>query len=473
MSNGIRKRSRNGCLSCKSLKIKCSETKPSCEYCVHTQRICQYPKPKPLKKDLKKSKLSKIDTEEEIIIDIDKDFSLSSELFGSSEVQLLKKNLQYYYEKPFQHDILTRNLVLTQATSMLNISRFELRLLNFFDNECINLFSYGINEGIHNTWKYKVPYLFLESELVRQSIFSFAALGLSTTFELDVLQDIDSIDSDTNFKQTFKFDQLDKSNIFLTTTTYFLEVLTKTRNIMSNSDLKDPPVAKELTVSSVLLFAFLAVHPHKMVPLINFNKDNETADLLSIAKGVRYTIVECGPTILNSELSGLLFYRGIDKMDPPSLNKCQFPIIRNLMDDLYKFNDHEHTISKDAVIEESIDLLMKAIYGVSFFKFPVPLYRWLMIISDQFRELLYLKHPFGLKVLYIHSALSSIARFQFYNDHNIWRDYMIWYLDNGYFTGDDHYLSYLCIEKHFLIEDFTKFPEFDPELEYKKLINSE
>lgn len=35
------------CLSCRKLKIGCDAARPSCEYCLHTNRKCVYPEPKP------------------------------------------------------------------------------------------------------------------------------------------------------------------------------------------------------------------------------------------------------------------------------------------------------------------------------------------------------------------------------------------------------------------------------------------
>jgi Fungal Zn(2)-Cys(6) binuclear cluster domain len=36
------KKSRNGCLHCKRLRVKCDETKPQCDYCVRNGRRCEY-----------------------------------------------------------------------------------------------------------------------------------------------------------------------------------------------------------------------------------------------------------------------------------------------------------------------------------------------------------------------------------------------------------------------------------------------
>ena len=38
-------KSRRGCFSCKRRKIKCQETKPSCEHCQKAGIVCEYPSP--------------------------------------------------------------------------------------------------------------------------------------------------------------------------------------------------------------------------------------------------------------------------------------------------------------------------------------------------------------------------------------------------------------------------------------------
>jgi len=40
-------KSRRGCYSCKRRKIKCQETKPSCEHCQKAGIVCKYPVPSP------------------------------------------------------------------------------------------------------------------------------------------------------------------------------------------------------------------------------------------------------------------------------------------------------------------------------------------------------------------------------------------------------------------------------------------
>ena len=114
---------------------------------------------------------------------------------------------------PYHYDKLSRDLVLTNSTSMLGITRFELRLLQFLIKS-VSIFSFGVNKNIHNTWKYKVPYLFLESELVRKSMFALSAMGLLTTLDLDELQSIDADEDEKSLVNIYNTN-VDNWTIFL------------------------------------------------------------------------------------------------------------------------------------------------------------------------------------------------------------------------------------------------------------------
>lgn len=385
---------------------------------------------------------------------------------------------------PYNYDKLSRDLVLTNSTSMLGITKFELRLLQFFDQECINFFSFGVNKSIHNTWKYKVPYLFLESELVRKSMFALSAMGLLTTLDLDVLQSIDADGDDESLVNIYNTNVGELDNIFENTTKYFMETISKTKHIIGstedNSDstsFDNPKTAKELLVSSILVFSYLGVHPHRLLPLIDFTR--EQTDLIQISKGVRYTIMSCAPTILKSDMSALLFFRGIEKMQTPTFEQCQYPIIQDLRNDVDEFSDGEVglEVSEElSIIRDVIARLMMCINGCKFFKFPIPLFRFLMLFDDRFRDFLYSKHRLALRILYVYSALCSISRFQFYDECNVWKDYMTWYRDYAAENFDKHrnemdeYLYFLVVVEHFHWDDFTNFDKFNPKTEFDRVV---
>lgn len=477
-----KRRSRGGCISCKHLRIKCSEDKPTCEYCYHTKRKCVYPTPKPLKKDSKKASVSKRNN-----LELSSSSSRSSSAWSSQLDYELIKNLDKDEYEPALHEELTRDLVLTQASSMLGISRFELRLLQFFDQECITLLSFGVNKGIEKAWRYGVPGLFLESELTRLAMFSFAAMTLTLGIDLNMVQGLDAAEDERSLAHMYNINLDDPNNIYTKTTEYFMDTIGRTKNLIALSDLddnsqnfQDPKVAKELTVSSVLVFSYLALDPDRLIPLIDFTR--ESTDLVQVAKGIRHTIMRCTPIVQNSDIGGILFFKALGKIDQPDLKLCEYPVIASLRDELYSLETDELStdiIQEDNVLEESINGLMTSIWGCEIYKFPVPLFRYLMIISDEFRELLYKKHMFAIRIIYIYSALNAVAGFYFYRDRNVWKDYMKWYKNYVASTKEnscaemDRQLYDLVVEKNFRWEDHTRFHEFDPAIEHHKLYKSE
>ncbi|KAI5969829.1 hypothetical protein CANMA_001119 [Candida margitis] len=515
---------------------KCNEAKPACEYCVHTQRECVYAtststcglqssqnharKPAPAIEVLNTTTLPTRSEEMPMfeILDsgatspstispstispvtispvatspsstwgsplFDEQKTPSSILYGGQLTPqtraLLKKRDKY--ETPDQVDHLTRSLMLNQASSILGISRFELRLLKFFDAHCINLFSFGVNDGIHNAWKYKVPSLFMESDLVRQSMFSFAAVSLSTTLPLKDVQLADNQDSpnsdsvlslaeDTSALPEDNYDFSTKKNIYLKTTAQFLNTLAKAQERISQvhavSSFTDPFVAKELTVSSILIFSFLGIQPHGLIKLISFNHDEET-DMISISRGSRDVILNCASSLIQSELSGLLFFRVNQELYSPPFKSCNYPIIKYLLQGLYEFQDSTNevgdaTSSRYQIFHLTLDCLTKALFGCGYYKFPIPLFRFLMVIPEDFRTLLYAKHKYALKILYIYACLCFVARFHLFREYNLWRDFVVWYKsETGLHDELERSLYYLVVEKYYSVEVYEDFPYFDP-----------
>ncbi|EMG50296.1 Transcription factor with zinc finger DNA-binding motif, putative, partial [Candida maltosa Xu316] len=415
-----KRRSRGGCISCKQLRIKCNEGKPICEYCSYTRRKCEYPVLKPLKKDVKSRKIPRKPTTYLASPTISSNSVSPSSTTSSQDYEVIEN---FEVEPPYHYDELTRDLVLTQSTSMLGISKFELRLLQFFDQECIHMFSYGINEDIKNAWKYKVPYLFLESDLVRKSIFSLSAMTLSSSIDLNWMQAIDAIDDEKSLTGMYNVNPNDPNSMFMETAKYFMKVIEATRSIIDPTEQKlnfeDPLVAKELAVSSILTFTYLGIHPQRIVPLIDFSK--ESSDLIQIARGIRTTMLNVLPIIMKSDIAGILLFRNRQTMENPSYKICSYPIIVELKKGVENLETDEVSSfqsEKMTILKETIQTLMQEMCACKFFKIPLPLFRFLMLLSDDFRDLLYAKDPFALRVLFVYVTLCSIANFKFYHDKN-------------------------------------------------------
>ncbi|EMG50266.1 Transcription factor with zinc finger DNA-binding motif, putative [Candida maltosa Xu316] len=445
-----RTRSRGGCSSCKGLKIKCDESKPSCSYCISTRRTCFYPILKPLKKDIKAAKQK--ETSPPII-----------EVYGNKDTST-------------HVDELTRELVLTQSTTILGISKFELRLLRFFDQGCLHLFSFGVNDTVHNTWKYKVPYLFMESELVRKSIFSLSAMALLTAIDLDMIQGVDASQDEKSLMNIYNLNLEDKHSIFSKNIEYFAQVIDLKKRMIGVSsnepDFQDPKVAKELMVASILIFVYLGVHPHRLIPLIDFTK--ETTDFVQITKGIRSTVVNCLPTLAKTDLRGIVEYGMPSVSEIPTFKQCTYPVIVDLKQGLEKLNEDEISSTNTEVISaltDAIYSLIVALYRCNISKHPIPIYRYLLSITDDFRDLLYKKHPYALRILFVYACLSLVSKFSFYGDKNLLRDYVLWYKDylENFSYEMDHYFFELVVNKRFTSVEFGIIHEFDPKIEYQKL----
>ncbi|CAD1813610.1 unnamed protein product [Candida parapsilosis] len=472
------------------MKIKCNEGKPSCENCVQTQRICVYvapPKPtlprarkrasRPV--NLKTTSVNRVSSIKKL--DAPGDTKSPSFITVSSNKEKLLERILCRSPRnptpPNYADYLARSLVLNSSSTMLGLSRFELRLLKFFDTQGVYMLSFGVNEGVHNAWKYKVPQLFMESELVRQSVFAFATVALSDNIPIPEVQSLDMEDASDKLaiqQKTRESDSATVDNMYLQTMSHFLDTLAKAqernRQVGLSNSFEDPFTAMELKVSSTLIFALLGIQPYGFIKLINFNRDNEETDLVTFAKSTRDITLNWASTLLQSKIGGLLYLRINENTQSPRSKECNYPIIKYLLQQLYQFQDstNEDKVANEIsqlyqTLQLTLDCLTKALFSCQYYRFPLPLFRFLSVVPDEFRTLLYAKHPFALKVLYIYASLCFVARFQMFKQYNIWRDFVVWYEHEiGLTDTVERSLFKLVVDQCFVVTSYEKFPLFDP-----------
>ncbi|KAK6199304.1 uncharacterized protein RJT21DRAFT_115097 [Scheffersomyces amazonensis] len=484
-------RSKGGCSSCKKLRIKCDENKPRCEYCQHTNRECKYPSTFRFVQSPRTKQRNRLKNLEEI-------FDLVDNLVFRS------KNRQYPYhriaiaDQDLKETNLTNELILNQTTAQLRISKFELRLLNFFHNVSIHIFSHGLGKEAYDVWAKHVPNLFLQSPLVRNSIYSFASISLFPLCDLQGLRKIDDVESRVKFNLDISFDECryntnDKitNSLYIKTATYFMNTISgKNRLIAKKNQLEkdqedifngpylvDKQTAKELVISSILIFSYLGVHPHNLIPLVNFDTGDQQveSDFLSISKGIGHTTYSCIPTIRQTEFKPLFSYNN----DLSNKKIPDYPIITILSEDLQsEYAIDNEIFTKDSleyeVLRKSIDLLKGCIYKVIKQNFPVPLFRWILSPTQGFNQLVYQKNYYALRILYVFSCLSTMWRFHVFKDNNIWVDFVNWYGNHTFeIYGQDNWkypvdrcLYNLALKKRYTFTPgvYSEFEDFDPEL---------
>ncbi|CAG87477.1 DEHA2D18810p [Debaryomyces hansenii CBS767] len=407
------KKSRNRCLSCKKLKIKCDEAKPKCEYCEHTKRECIYPDPSTIKRGRKAKTIKTVERKERI------------EQINSSAVELWN-----------------RQMCLNSVARQLDISQFEFRLLHYFQEHYIRIEN---TDPLNKVWKFQVPKLWQESDIVRQSIFSLSAMHLWALCDLTSLIQDDIMDykskkitflKNINCNELFLHPNTLKAYLYDKTGEYFTNCLQRTNCMMDaiinqNYIISTVFQAAEVVISGILLFSFLALQPHGLIPLLSC--DSAIPDILSMCKGMKTSMSYAFPLLYDSPYRGLFHLN--ETMDPPTITeKDRYPLIEYLRDELEKnsqvnkFPDDEYKIFKGA-----IDMLEIDFYRTIETNNPLPIYRWIFLIDIKMYDIIKVdRNSFGLKLMYIYTCLCVMCQFRLDKKTNIWLEYMDWYKDYNY-----------------------------------------
>lgn len=477
-----RKRSKNGCNSCRRLRIKvctkwidmtkvfdnvhdtnsaqCDEDKPSCEYCVSTNRECVYPEAEDGTRG---------DGKEAKTVDMTKVLTM--------------------YED-FDHE-----LILNATTKLMNITNFELRLLNFFNSYCIPLFSFNINKVVDHTWRNCVPLLFAQSSLVRQAIYLFSSINMwplcnfQRILNEDLLQDEHSnfglVRSGMNssaLAQSLALEDLGShgdlsDSLYYRTSQYFMETLGNSGGALNQQmpegeKIVDKSRAAELVVSGILIFSFLGIHPHQLIPLVSFDDDESGTDFLSICKGIRDVLIAGYDSLMTTDFHGILPKRNLILPENTSI------IIRALRLQLVEYYDEKVVDSKSTSEFESfagaIDRLELHLSKSIQMNYPNLMYGWILTLSDHLHDMVKQKHFFALRLLNCFACMCCITGFNLYNKRNIWIDYMRMFKDYNFSCFDDwcydydHKLYSVIVDDGYMVPfmHYNTMGQFDPEALY-------
>lgn len=146
------KKSKNGCSSCKKLKIKCNEERPSCEYCIHTKRQCIYGDQRPLTRKL-------------------------SEVAGPGALVIPGKDTHSICNKSLQ--------ILNSMVYQMNVSELELQLLKFYVDFGGTFFSFNVQEKSFEFWVNVVPKLWCSSDIVKYALYTVSSARLLANYNYE------------------------------------------------------------------------------------------------------------------------------------------------------------------------------------------------------------------------------------------------------------------------------------------------
>ncbi|KAK6462074.1 hypothetical protein DFJ63DRAFT_139501 [Scheffersomyces coipomensis] len=361
---------------------------------------------------------------------------------------------------------------------------FELRLLNFFNNYCIYGFSHNPDDDIHFIWRNLVPPMFIQSELIRNSICAFSCLNL-----FPFCDDLDSVRIEDDSNSVLKFSErfgspsstsenhlsTQSGEVFIKTTNYFTNTVSGKNQLiqsMQNANGNDKSkLATEFMISTIMIFTFLATHHHKLVPLVSFDKSE--SDFISICQGIRNTITEFASIVRHSVFKDVFTFEV--NLEIPTVDESDIPVIVQLRQDLELEYGDENLLSSSiddyTTFRQVLEILQISIFKSVSYGYSVPLYRWILLLSKHYVELVYDKCPFALRLLYVFSSLATLSRLQLLKHSNLWVDYMKWYkqhnfdLYGGWRYSMDESLFCLVFDKDFslLENNESSWKSFDPE----------
>lgn len=393
---------------------------------------------------------------------------------------------------------LTYQMLLSSTATQLNISRFELRILRFFNDICVPLLTFGVNKKHDYIYRHVMPRYFVSSRLMRQAIFSYGCLGiwpfldvdavleadLSDEMEVLLLQDRDVGNLSVVLKDPHIFGENEDTNVFRRTAIYYSETLAESRKTLtelkSHEDVSDPQELEKLIcviLSSTLIFGFLACHPHRVVPLVClFDDDRESnIDVLDLISGMKQLALGSIEALRRSDV-GELFHND----EWTIVNTRKVPLVDELRKQM---NEYYHSIqfldlgldsaNEIQILHHALDMLARAIAVSVKFNYPVALFRWLFTIRIDFGPVARKKSWIAMRILFVYSCLCLYCRFCLHREC-IWRDYVEWFhqeyqplcdfdkrLYHYVVTRDEHVKN----DKYLFL---AKFDIWAPEFDFKR-----
>ncbi|KAH3675714.1 hypothetical protein WICMUC_002506 [Wickerhamomyces mucosus] len=371
-----KRRSRNGCLNCKRLKIKCDEIHPSCEHCLQTNKKCVY-----------------------------WNQSMNS-LDNSSIIQTLNS-----------------------MQSQMKINRLELRLLKFYIGFGGEFFSFSRTGKLTNLWAVEIPKLWNDSELIRNALFAISSIKLWTKYNLSDIKNVKFIEdySENNDKN---IDLTNNISILFDRTNFYFQ---KTLKLLS--DVKySQPTEFESTVQSliahIIVFSFVSISPVSPISLVSSNKADDNGfskheiDLFHIAQSLMFCVTKAFKFLKNTKYEPLAVSPDEDSTSDIDTNpKPSLPFIDHLK--RYTMTNNDDGVEFLTCIN-AINILEHSCYESLKSGYPWPIYRTILSLSGdpQFVKLLRENNHITTKIMYHYCCLCSIFNFKLFKEQSIWDQFI-------------------------------------------------
>lgn len=387
---------------------------------------------------------------------------------------------------------------LNSTTKLLQINLLELHLLKFFHEQCTQFFSFcGVDKDIEYVWTHSVPKIFSQSLLVRNAIYLFSALTLWPFYNIDESLCLDKISKLLKYDEEVLLgrngiasgvtnngisagatDSLTQSSLFEVTTEYFISTLRENQRAISRH-YEGPDVqfrtfgsaneAAELTITSILIFSYMCLHPDGVLPIVVFNDDTQV-DFISLSRNIGNIMASAKGNLVDTEFGGL--FARHSKYRTTRVSRDRYCITRILFHKLDEyFYDVSHTVEIDLIsaleyetLKATIDALNNCLYQADVSNFPIAMFSWILFVLDQYYSLVKNKQPFATKILFVYACLNLIFDFAFIRSRSSFTKFAHWYKEHMGLDEFDQKLYHVALDHdhQFTVDNFSTIRDFDP-----------
>lgn len=403
------KRSRNGCLSCKKLKIKCDEVKPYCEYCIQTNKQCIYPKKPPVKLVKKSTTIKK---------------GRRGDINGIIE------------SSSINNDAIKK---LNSQTSNLGISKFELQLLKFFLDFGASFFSFNKNKETYKFWNEEVPKFWCESDLVKNALYSMSSARLLANYDYDdgsmknVYFDTDQEDlmgSEKGPKRVNLYEEVEK-NIAKTTE------MVRSSLMLLSIGAGDPSLeyySGQILTTRILLGGAVLIFPGSVLIGKTEKVEEEEEEEKDITLLAVYEVMSMTKKTYEAMLPYYSFiynskYRYLLEPDERIVDDhaYDFKFIKWLRDYVHEKIDPLDLFLTTYI--EAICILEKACKRALYYKYPIALFKIPVELGkvDDYIQQFKSKDHLTMKIMFYGICMSAIFHYKLYQRTGFYGEYIEFY----------------------------------------------
>lgn len=399
---------------------------------------------------------------------------------------------------------------INQTSALMGLSMIELKLLNFFNTHCLPLLSFGVEPGVDYVWRHEVPKLFLGSQMLRNGIYLLAALNLwprqNVYDPLDDTQITQMLEKghggsygelmlklSSALAHRYDDDAVPQGSLLELTTNYFQQCIKESlQNITYSASpgtedaiiFNNKDRAAEVVTSSILLFTYLCLHPHRIVPLVSFKQDIYDLDLISICLNFSKIFRGTFEVLLDSQYSGI--FARVARFKSVTVMPNTFPLMEHLLrtiDDGYSSvtsNNNEIDIRSPEMeeyqaVKRGAMLLNLSLYQADTMRYPIPLFVWILLVDEPLCHLIKTKCYYALYLLYVFASLCCLSSFNLSGYESVFRDFVCWCHENMYLDETGIKLYHLSLSDDYELDFCTvsPFTNFDLDEVYERVIGKQ